>query len=62
MQIVGQKGIGALRKLASLKYLGMAKNLSKGRLARLKKGVNSKGNMRGVNIQMCSWFFYYIIR
>ncbi|HCD68005.1 MAG TPA: hypothetical protein DEQ56_05970, partial [Bacteroidetes bacterium] len=49
IQIVGQKGTGALRKLASLKYLGMAKNLSKGRLARLKKGVNSKGNMRGVN-------------
>ena len=49
IQIVGQKGTGALRKLASLKYLGKAKNLSKARLARMKAGVNSKGNMRGVN-------------
>ena len=49
IQIVGQKGTGSLRKLASLKYLGKVKNLSKARLARMKAGVNGKGNMRGVN-------------
>ena len=49
IQVVGQKGLGSLRKLASLKYLGKAKNLSKARLDRMKAGVNSKGNMRGVN-------------
>ena len=49
IQIVGQKGLGSLRKLASLKYLGKVKNLSKARLDRMKAGVNSKGNMRGVN-------------
>ncbi len=49
IQVLGQKGVGSLRKLASLKYLGKAKNLSKARLDRMKAGVNSKGNMRGVN-------------
>ena len=32
-----------------MKYLGKVKNLSKARLARMKAGVNGKGNMRGVN-------------
>ena len=49
IQILGQKGFGALRKVASLKYLGKVKNLSKARLDRMQQGVNSKGNMRGVN-------------
>ena len=49
IQILGQGGFGALRKVASLKYLGKVKNLSKARLDRMQQGVNSKGNMRGVN-------------
>jgi len=40
IQIAGQKGFSTLRKVASLKYLGKVKNLSKARLARMEAGVN----------------------
>ena len=41
IQILGQKGFGALRKVASLKYLGKVKNLSKARLARMEAGIEN---------------------